>query len=212
MTRRRKRILAAAGLVAVCGIGLLAVNRSVLDAGKGRIFSDVNSVPYHRVALVLGTSPTFQGQQNAFFTGRVHAAAKLYRSGKVSKLLLSGDHGRPEYDEPTAMKEALLRLGVPESAMVLDYAGFRTLDSVVRARKVFGVDDCVIVTDDFHLPRALYIADHAGVKAVGYQPPKLPVSAAPQTFAREIGSRFLVWLDMNILNTQPKFLGPHIEV
>jgi SanA protein len=167
----------------------------------------LTAIPSQPVGLVLGTSPMIGAYQNAFFERRMNAAARLFKSGKVEKLLVSGDNGTRGYDEPTAMRMALVRRGIPADKVVLDYAGFRTLDSVVRAKKVFGIDRCTIVTDDFHLPRALYIAQEEGLDAVGYQTDPLPRDVSRWTYTREVGARALVWIDLHILDRQPRFLG-----
>lgn len=138
----------------------------------------------------------------------MNAAAAIYMAGKTKKILVSGDNGTPFYDEPTAMREALVKRGIPKEDIALDYAGFRTLDSVIRAHKVFGVDKCVIVTDDFHLPRALFAAEEEGIDAVGFQTDPLPMSVSPQTYLREVAARSMMWVDVQVLNRQPKFLGP----
>jgi SanA protein len=200
--------LGALSLLALPFVLLGATNARVLGASRGRIYRDADTVPARPVALVLGTSPRVNGRPNLFFERRMAAAAQLYQSGKVRKLLLSGDNGSRRYNEPTYMREALAKRGVPEEDVVLDYAGFRTLDSVVRAKEVFGVGRCTIVTDDFHLPRALYIAKVKGLDAIGFETVPLPRSAAPRTYWREVGARALVWLDLHVLNRQPKFLGP----
>jgi len=187
---------------------VVIANRLIDSHSEGRIFADASKVPANRVALVLGTAPTIEGgYNNIYFTGRMQAAAKLYEQGKVEKILVSGDNSRVGYDEPTAMKEYLVKLGVPEGAIGLDYAGFRTLDSIVRARKVFGLDKLTIVTDDFHLPRALYIAKHEGIEAVGFQSRALPIQVSPRTWMREAGARLLIMIDLHLINRQPKFLG-----
>ena len=102
--------------------------------------------------------------------------------------------------------------GVPEADIVLDYAGFNTLDSVIRAHRVFGVSRCVIVTDDFHLPRALYMASKEGIDAVGFQPASLPTSIAPRVHVREVSARTLAWIELNVTHRQPKFLGPKTPI
>ncbi|CAN5375296.1 vancomycin high temperature exclusion protein [soil metagenome] len=210
MTKRRWR---RAGWIALglamgaFGFALLS-NRVVLGSAEGRVYTDLGAVPFAPVGLVLGTSPSFGKGRNPFFERRMDAAAALYRAGKVRKLLVSGDKGTPYYDEPTAMRKALFARGVPKADIVLDYAGFRTLDSVVRARTVFGLRRCTIVTDDFHLPRALYIAQERGLEAVGYQTAPLPHEIAPRTYVRELGARSLVWIDLHVLVRQPKFSGP----
>jgi SanA protein len=189
-----------------------ATNSAVLASAEGRVYTSPGLVPSRPVALVLGTSPVFKGSKNPFFEGRMDAAAELYRSKKVAKLLVSGDNGTRYYDEPTAMKEALISRGVPQADIVLDYAGFHTLDSVVRAHRVFGVDRCVIVTDDFHLPRALYIAHNEGIDAVGYQTAPVPRALASRVHVREVSSRTLAWIELNVTHRQPKFLGSKISL
>lgn len=189
------------------GLFLWGTNHAVLSSAKGKIFSDVSAMPGEDVALVLGTSPKVKsGNKNLYFEHRMDAAAALYQAKKVKKILVSGDNGKAYYDEPTAMMKALVSRGIPEKDIVRDYAGFHTLDSIVRAHRVFGVKRCTIVTDDFHLPRALYIAEHEGLECVGFQTKPLPktYSSGP----REIASRALMWIDLHILNKQPKFLGP----
>jgi len=185
-----------------------ATNHVVLAAADGRVYTMAADVPEAPVGLVLGTAPIYNGGKNPFFEHRMDAAAALYKAHRVTKLLVSGDNHIRTYDEPSAMRDALVARGVPATDIALDYAGFRTLDSIVRARKVFGVDRCVIVTDGFHLPRALYIASSEGVDAVGLQSVPVPASLSPWTYVREVGSRSLVWLDLHVWNRQPKFLGP----
>jgi SanA protein len=208
--KRLKKRLAWLAIGAILGgiAFVWATNQTVLSSADGRIYTEVGSVPDEPVALVLGTSPTSNGHMNLFFERRMDAAAALYKAGKVRKVLVSGDNHIQGYDEPTAMRDALIRRGLPASDIALDYAGFHTLDSVVRAKKVFGIDRCTIVTDDFHLPRALYIARNEGLDVVGFQTTPLPRSVSPWTYMREIGARSQIWLDLHILNRQPKFLGP----
>ena len=189
-----------------------ATNRAVMASSEGRIFNSLETIPRERVGVVLGTAPTIEGRPNLFFQVRIEAAAKLYHSGKIERILVSGDNHITSYNEPTAMKEALIKQGVSANHIVCDFAGFRTLDSIVRAKRVFGLDRCTIIGDDFHLPRELYIASEEGIQAVGYQARPLSRSVAPQTYLRELGARTLVWLDLHIFRTQPKFLGPREEI
>jgi SanA protein len=200
-------LLIGAGLFA--GFVLYA-NQSVIASSRGHIYTDTSAIPKNRVALVLGTAPKLaDGHNNLYFVHRIAAAAKLYQAGKVEKILVSGDNSRATYDEPTAMKQALIEKGVPAEAVVIDYAGFHTLDSIVRAHKVFGLTSLTIITDDFHLPRALYIAGHEGLDAVGFQTEPLPASVSPQTWVREVGSRALMFVDLYVTHRSAKFLGPH---
>lgn len=195
------------GLVLAVPLFAWATNLAVLGAANGKVYTTVESVPSAPVALVLGTSPTYGGQKNLFFLVRLEATAELYKTGRVKKILVSGDNGRTTYDEPSAMRDELVSRGVPAGDIVLDYAGFRTLDSIVRAKEVFCVDKCIIVTDDFHLPRALYIASKTGLDAVGYQTKPVDEFVSRSTREREVKARTMAWIDLNILNRRPKFLG-----
>ncbi|TVR78626.1 MAG: hypothetical protein EA412_08080 [Chitinophagaceae bacterium] len=172
-----------------------------------KIYTSVNSIPETHVALVLGTSKhTITGRSNLFFQYRIEAAAELYHSGKVNKLLLSGDNRFREYNEPRDMREALMQKGVPDSSIVLDYAGFRTFDSVLRAKKVFGQKNFIIVSQSFHLQRALFIANSQDINAIGFKAKDPPVKTA-RVYLREIPARIKAFLDCYILNTEPYFLG-----
>jgi SanA protein len=211
--RRRKRLrwILLSGVILAIGF-VWATNRTVLSSADGKIYTGLDAVPEEPVALVLGTAPAFNGNINLFFERRMDAAAALYKAGKVRKVLVSGDNHNAGYDEPTAMRDALIKRGLPAQDIALDYAGFRTLDSIVRAKKVFGLDRCAIVTDDFHLPRALYIAQNEGLDAIGFQTAPLPRTVSPWTYVREVAARSRVWLDLHVLNSQPKFLGPKVSL
>ncbi len=179
----------------------------------GRVYSRVNDVPMNRVALVLGTSSrTAGGHENPFFAGRIAATAELYRAGKIRHLLLSGDNRAVGYDEPSDMRSALVKQGVPEAAMKLDYAGFRTLDSFARARDVFGLTRVTIVTDDFHAERSVLLARHFGIDANVFCSKPVPFRWSKKTRLREIGARCKVLLDLYVLQTKPHFLGERITM
>ena len=180
---------------------------------RGRVFRSLDNVPAGEVALVLGTSRWLNGgYENPFFAGRIAAAAELYRAGKVRHLLLSGDNHIARYDEPTEMRAALLEKGVPESAVTLDYAGFRTLDSFARARHVFGLMRVMIVTDDFHAARAVMLARHFGIDAEAYCSQPVPMKWSKKSRLREVGARCKALLDLYVLGTQPRFLGPPVAL
>ncbi len=175
----------------------------------GRIFHSVDQIPQHQVGLVLGTGKTTaRGNLNLHFTQRIAAAAKLYRAGKVRHLLVSGDNHLASYDEPTDMRDALVAAGVPTNAITCDYAGFRTLDSVVRAKTVFGLQEFTIVTEAFHCPRALWIARQHGLEAVAFAAPDLGVRWSARVKARESLARVWCALDLYVLHRRPKFPGP----
>jgi SanA protein len=210
--RARTVFRLAAGATALAALALIGSNAWLLLHARDRIFSTTTRLPQNDVGLVLGTAPKLAKWKNPFFEGRMDAAAKLYHAGKVRHLLLSGDNGTRGYDEPTAMKKALLARGVPESALHLDYAGFRTLDSMARARMVFGVREVTVITDDFHLARSLFLADSFGLNPVGYSPAPVPLRSSAKTRVRETVARAASLVDIYVLHRQPKFYGPKVDL
>lgn len=157
-------LLIAAGLVVVAGCEL-----AVYNASKGRVYSDVDEIPHREVGLLLGTNPKGRrGGINMFYNHRIDAAVSLYEAGKVDRFIISGAKTGPDYDEPQAMREALVARGVPDSILVLDGEGFHTIESIVRAKEVFGVDSLTIVSQEFHNRRSLYMAKRNGLDAIAY--------------------------------------------
>lgn len=180
---------------------------------KDRVYSDTEGMPNRRTGLVLGCSPTLlDGRNNFYFLYRMRAAHRLYAAGKIEYIIVSGDNHRTTYDEPSAMKKALIGLGVPAERIVCDYAGFSTLDSVVRAREVFGQNRITVVSQRFHTQRALFIARRKGIDAVGYCAKDLANRHGHATRAREQLARVKTILDLYLLNRQPRFLGEPVEV
>lgn len=166
---RKRFILGGAILVFAPAIAALGVDWHVRQSVRGLLHDDLATLPAHHAALVLGTSPALDGgRPNPYFHERIEAAARLIRSGKAEHLLVSGDNGDPRYNEPMRMREALLALGVDSGRITMDFAGFDTFDSVVRAREVFGLRGYIIVSQRTHNERALYIARHFGIEAVAY--------------------------------------------
>lgn len=162
--------------------------------------------------LLLGTSRTVRsGRPNAYFYNRVDAAAALYHAGKVEYLVISGDNGRKGYNEPQDMKEALVGRGVPAEAIYLDYAGFRTYDSVVRMEKIFGQESFTVISQEFHNRRAVYIAQALGLDAVGYNAADVAAYAGMKTRLREKLARVRMFMDLWTGKT-PKFLGEPVEI
>lgn len=202
--------MTAAVAVAVLAIGsVVLADYACRCAARGRIHRSVDAVPGNDVALVLGTGKlTARGNPNLHFSRRIEAAAALYHAGKVNHLLVSGDNHVASYDEPTDMFEALAAAGVPTNAITCDYAGFRTLDSVVRANTVFGLNKFTIVTEEFHCPRALWIAQQRGLDAVAFAAPDLSIRWSARVKAREALARVWCAVDLYVLRRDPKFPGP----
>lgn len=212
--RKWRRILGLLILLLVSGIGmLLAADYWVSRSASGRIFGSAQDVPRRPVAVVLGCVKMMKGGWvNPFFKARIAAAAALYREDKVSALIVSGDNHTKGYDEPTDMKEALIAEGVPEHRIFCDYAGFRTLDSMVRAKEVFGQSRFIIVSQHFHNERALYIARRKGLDAIALDAGDIPFRWAKGTYLREYLARAKAVLDVEVLGTRPRFLGEPVEI
>ncbi|MBN2212096.1 MAG: YdcF family protein [Sedimentisphaerales bacterium] len=178
----------------------------VLSAAKGRIYDDLNTIPHRPCGLVLGCSQYMpDGRENLYFRYRINAAAELFHAGKVDSLLVSGDNSTKSYDEPSAMKQALVDEGVPEDKITIDYAGFSTLDSVVRAKTVFNQKDITVISQEFHNIRALFLCDRKGLDAVAYNARRVGGAAGLRIRCREALARTKTALDVTILNRQPHF-------
>lgn len=205
-----RRLLAVVLVVSLVVVSLIAWSDHACQiAARDRLFRSIETVPANDVGLVLGTAKTTKrGNTNLHFKQRIEAAAALYRSGRVRHLLVSGDNHIAGYDEPTDMRDALIAAGVPESAITRDYAGFRTLDSVVRAQTVFGLERFTILTEEFHCPRALWIARRHGLDAVAFAAPDLSVRWSLRVKVREQLARAWCAVDLYLLHRNPKFPGP----
>lgn len=199
-------------LLGIIGSGIVAgIYLQMGSLAKGKMTSDASTLPKTDVGLVLGTSKFNQyGGENWFYTYRIKAAIELYQAGRIKKIIVSGDNGTSSYDEATMMRNDLIAAGIPEDDVVPDYAGFRTLDSVYRSKSVFGQDEIIIISQRFHLERALYIADDLNIEARGFiAKDPLHKASYQKVIAREVLARTKAWLDCHILNTQPKYPGPY---
>ncbi len=179
---------------------------------KNKLFVTVESVPQNNVGLVLGTVKRLQnGQINLYYKYRIEATISLYTSGKISYIIVSGDNSTSAYDEPTDFKSDLIAGGIPEDKIYLDYAGFRTLDSVVRVKEIFGQDSVTIISQGFHNERAIYLAENFDINAVGFNAKDVSGRYGLKVQLREYLARTKVFLDI-LFNVQPKFLGKKIEI
>ncbi len=181
-------------------------------ASRGKIFEDVGKLPPAKVGLVFGTSDRYKGRENKYFRYRINAAVEVWNAGKVETLIVSGDNRSEYYNEPQKMRMALIEAGVPKERIVCDYAGLRTLDSVVRAKKIFGASTILVISQQFQNERAIYLAKAHGMKAYGYNAQDVQFEAGFKTKLREIGARVKMWLDVNFLDTKPTHLGDKVEL
>ena len=204
--RRSKRIIK--GLIAVGFAGsvvVLVCNWWVVRETHNQIYFDVEKLPANDVGLVLGTSKFVRnGKENLFFRYRMEAASRLWHEGKVKQLILSGNHDSEFYNEPSDMRKALLRLGVPDEVMLLDHAGFRTFDSVVRCKNQFGHRQITVISQNFHNARALYIGNHEGMTAVAFAAQDVPDGYSLKTLIREYMARPWAMLDVYWFRPEPE--------
>ncbi|MGB5506560.1 MAG: ElyC/SanA/YdcF family protein [Sulfurovum sp.] len=195
-------------------IGLLVINVYISKQAKADMYQDISKVPAKQAALVLGTAKyMIGGGQNYFYTYRIRAAVKLFKSGKVKAIVVSGDHSTKYYNETGKMQKDLIKAGIPSQYITLDPLGVRTLDSLVRAEAIFDLKDYIIVSQKFHLERALFIAKAKGQKVIGFMAKDIPGTAAAYRMkAREYLARAKAFLDVYILHTMPKFDGKKEKV
>ena len=210
----KQKIIKTVAWLAVACLALIATcDIAVKATAHGRTYDNVSDIPHNRVGLLLGTnSTTPRGTHNYYYTHRINAAAELFHAGKVDYLLISGDNSSKHYDEPTMMRDSLLLHGVPADRIVLDYAGFRTLDSVIRAKEVFGQSSFTIISQKFHNERALVQARHYGIDAIAYNADDV-ILGYPwiKVQCRERLARVKLYLDL-LMGKQPKFLGEKVNI
>lgn len=201
LNHRKKLYLVIALLILFIPLSNCYITHSTRD----KIFIDHQKTPSHEIALVLGCSPHSQS-----FASRLDKAAQLYNSQKIRHFLVSGDNSRDDYNEPEAMRLALIKRGVPRRNITLDYAGFRTLDSIIRANEIFGLEKFLIITSDYHMARAIFIGQRLDLDVIGAPSPcsQSPYFSKINT-QRERLARALAVIDTCFINRKARFLGPY---
>lgn len=180
---------------------------------RGKTYASISQIPKNTVGLLLGTSPTssYTKKANPYYYYRIDAAVRLYKSGKIDRILISGDNSTKSYSEPDMMKEDLMKRGIPSTHIYLDFAGFRTLDSVLRAKKVFKLNRFTVISQEFHNERAICLAQCYDIQAIGYNAKDISKRKGIFVQIREIFARVKLVLDI-MVNEQPRFLGDTIEI
>lgn len=192
---------------------ILATNLIVVNDARGRTFDSADRLPANEAGLLLGTSKySGRGVLNPFFENRIAAAVELYELGRVRIIIASGDNGELSYNEPIEMKRELLKRGIPESQVYLDYAGFSTLDSIIRIHRVFGQSRLTVISQKFQNERAIFIANHYGIDVVGFNARDVSGPLAFRVHVREVFARVKAYLDVFVLHTQPRYLGKPVKV
>lgn len=195
-------------------VAIVGIDMSISKQAEPNLYKDIKKVPIKKAALVLGTAKYMVGGgKNYFYTYRIRAAVKLFKAGKVKAIVVSGDNSTKYYNETTKMQKDLIKAGIPSRYITLDPLGLRTLDSVVRAEAIFDLKDYIIVSQKFHLERALFIAKAKGQKVIGFMAKDIPgTKAAYRMKAREYLARAKAFLDVYILHTTPMFNGKKEKV
>lgn len=209
---KKKRAYIILLLLILPFILILTSNYSVENNAQNKTYSDASKIKKNKVGLVLGTAKTLKnGRINLYFKYRINATVELYKKNKIDFVLISGDNGNKNYDEPTDFKNELIKKGIPENKIFLDYAGFRTLDSVVRCKEIFGQENITIISQKFHNERAIYLAENNGINAIGFNARDVSGKYGLRVKAREYLARTKVFVDI-LFRVKPKFLGNKIEI
>lgn len=187
-------------------------NQKIVKSTQDKIYSDISEIPYNHTGILLGTSKYLQsGYVNLYYAYRIEAAAQLMKAGKIKYLVISGDNSRKDYSEPEDMRNDLILAGIDSNHIFLDYAGFRTFDSMVRLREIFSQKSTTVISQKFHVERAIYIGEQEGIASIGYPARDVTQYYGFRTQVREVFARVKVFVDA-LVNTQPKFLGPKVTI
>ncbi|WP_029905197.1 vancomycin high temperature exclusion protein [Prevotella sp. 10(H)] len=217
MKSRTKKIIKKVLLIIFIPVILVALvvafaNWKIPHDTKDYVYNNVDSIPPQKAALVLGAARYVGNRQNLYFTYRMQAAKKLYEAGKVKVFVVSGDNSRKDYNEANDMRNALIEMGIPKEIIHMDYAGLRTLDSVVRMNEIFGQESFIIVSQEFHNERAIFLAQYYGLEAYGYNAQDVVLGRySYKTKIREVFARVKVFIDI-LTGKGPKYLGEPINI
>ena len=203
-------------LITICIILLIGSifipNKIIISNAEELTYNSISEIPKNKVGLLLGTSKYLaNGNINLYYKYRINATSELYKSGKIDFVLVSGDNSTKSYDEPSTFKNDLITKGIPEEKIFLDYAGFRTLDSVIRAKEIFGLEAFTVISQKFHNERAIYLAKKYGIQVVGFNAKDVEGRSGFKTKLREYFARTKAVLDV-ITGKSPKFLGDKIKI
>lgn len=204
-----KRLILFAGILALI---IFLADWRIKTKSSEYIYNNTDSIPKNKCGLLLGTIKTLKsGEENLYFTYRIDATMKLYEAGKIEYLVISGDNSKEDYNEPQDMMDELVRRGFPADKIYLDFAGFRTYDSMIRMKEIFGQTSFTIISQKFHVERAVFIARHFDLDAIGYNAKDVESYGGFRTKVREKFARVKVFIDF-LFRKKPKFLGDPVII
>lgn len=208
----KKLFLYSFAILIIMGSIILWADYTIKKNSKGLIFNSVEEIPFRKTAILLGTNKFVKsGYINLYYKYRIEAATALFKAGKIQYIVVSGDNGQKDYNEPEQMKEDLMKNGIPETAIFLDFAGFRTLDSIVRMKEIFGQTAFTIISQQFHNERALYLAKKENLDAVAFNAKDVSTRYGLKVIIREKFARVKVFVDV-LTGKEPKFLGEKVLI
>lgn len=208
-----KKIMLISFFLILGAIGsIILADYLIVSKVKNNLFENVKTIPHKKVGVVLGTIKILpSGYINRYFKYRIEATVALYKAKKIKYILVSGDNSRKGYNEPEDMKNALIAKGIPESKIFMDFAGFRTLDSIVRAREIFGQTSFTVISQKFHNERAVYLAHLEGMEVIAFNAKDVTIKYGIKTQIREKLARVKVFIDY-LTGKEPKFLGKKVII
>ena len=208
----KKLLTVFIGVILILVIVVVICNSIIENSAKGKLYNNADSIPFNKVGLLLGTSRILEnGFINPYYAYRIQATAALIKAKKIKYIIISGDNSTKYYDEPTLMKHDLIALGIDSSMIYLDFAGFRTFDSMVRLKEIFSQDSVTVISQQFHNERALFIAQKENIYAIGFNAKDVYQSAGLKVRIREKFARVKVFIDY-LFGKKPHFLGNKISI
>lgn len=212
MRKKQKILISAILLVTIVLLTISYCDSQVEASSQGKLYSELNNVPNNNCGLLLGTGKYLAGGYlNPYYKYRIGAAVQLIKAGKIKYLVISGDNSRKDYNEPEMMKSDLIKAGIDSCRIYLDFAGFRTFDSMIRLKNIFSQDSVTVISQEFHNQRAIFIAIKEGIAAIGYNARDVSRNAGLRTQVREKLARVKLFADY-LFGTEPKFLGPRVKI
>ena len=210
--KKKSIIISLAALFITAFLAIILCDKKITTDSKEKLYTETKSIPYNKVGLLLGTAKYLKGGGlNPYYVFRIEATVNLVKDAKIKYVIISGDNGTKEYNEPQMMRTDLIKSGIDSARIILDYAGFRTFDSMIRLKEIFGQNSVTVISQKFHNERAIYTASRLGISAIGFNATDVAGSQGLKVQIREKFARVKVFLDF-IFGNHPKYLGNKITI